>query len=430
MNYRSEYDKQPVFTRNQVTDAEKMYGTQRVNGSLKRPRPASTDTNNQTRLKTNVSRLLRLKSEYESRRKKLISNSQCRTEANIRNKYTIPFENNIRDSLGLREGETSPEFERQKKYFHEQWLRLRFGNRTAIDINNAKLENLNKEQLQIESQPLSKVHEILFSNPNLVFNIPPGMLPKLHFNYANRRDSRGHLLHEPNRFNPASLRTMTKELKGDRARWRNIVKRLQGVKTFWRIPTQVGSSNSNRIAIGQEKTLPNTKYGASGRPSLVKTNVKSVGAMLKRRQRDQVTLYHTVARSQNIGNVLASIKQLAKSINGSIGEFGKSYWHTDPMFQWVGSAHESHGNKPSPSVVALFTMKAPVNEYNKWIRSTKLYNRNSTGTGTTLLLEPFLFRVEKKRLNNHNHGWNGYQQKSLPHFEIQWLSNNSNTSWN
>jgi len=289
---------------------------------------------------------------------------------------------------------------------------------------------VNNEQRKVEPQLLSKVHERLFSNPNLVFNIPPGMLPKLHFNYANRRDSRGRLLHEPNAWNAAALRTMTKELKGDRARWRNVVKRLQEVQTYRNTPTQVGSSNSSLIAIGQEKTFSNRQYGASGRPSLLNGNVKSVGAMLKRRQAEQVTLYHTVTRSKNLGNVVSSIKKLAKSSNGSIGEFGKSFWHTDPMFQWVGTAHESTETYPSPSVIALFTMKAPIHEYNKWIRSTAKYNKNSTATGTTLLLEPFLFRVEKKQLKNHNHEWKGVLRNGLPHFEIQWLSNKSNAPRN
>lgn len=53
------------------------------------------------------------------------------------------------------------------------------------------------------------------------------------------------------------------------------------------------------------------------------------------------------------------------------------------------------------------------------MRSTNNYNKNATGTGTTLLVEPFVFRVEEKQYRkNFNHDWD------VPvHFKIQWLSN-------
>lgn len=439
---------------NKRTLAEVKYGTQREGGSLKRPRLTSDVSNNKHNLKI----LLRSMEELERQRKNVLHEQNKLLHTCSRNKETLPSNNNIRMAVGLKNGKvnyinekiravlkkdtvnledwtklsqneqklimkdmkeifdnkrTNEElikiyktFKGHSKYFDDEYYRLK---KEISSLCSHKL----REPSQVELKILSKIHEILFSNPSLVFNIPKNMLPKLNFYYSNKKDKFGHLFYHPNHStmmrDPKAIRTITKELKNDRERWFEVVKRLQSINP--------GSHRNSigAIAMGQEKKLTEKIKGVSGGIRILEGKTRQFNRVLKQ-SREQVTLYHAVAYSKQ-KNVFKNIQELNKS---SMGVFGQAFWHTDPMFQWVGTdyLHKVTESGATPRVAALFTMKVPFNEYIEWTRSTNNYNKNATGTGTTLLIEPFVFRVEEKQdRKNFNHNW------AVPvHFKIQWLS--------
>ena len=445
---------------NNKTTAEMKYGTQRKDKSLKRPRSTSPDV---SKNKSSLKILLRYMEDLQRQRQNALHEKRKMFYANSRNQNTLPVSKNIRIVVGLKNGQvnsinnqiraalnlkkdtvnledwtklsqnqqqlivkeikktfdnrrTNEElisayntFKGHSKYFDNEYDRLR--KKKSNDVSKFRLL---QEQSKIELKILSRIHEILFSNPSLVFNIPKYMLPKLNFHYSNKKDEFGHLFYHPNHSlfrNPKAIRTITKELKNDRERWFKVVQRLQSINPG----SHRDGGSFGAIAMGQEKQLTEKIKGVSGGIRIFEGNARQFNRILKK-IREQVTIYHTVAYSK-LNNVFKNIQEFKQS---SIGVFGQAFWHTDPMFQWVGTdyLHKVTERGPTPKVAALFTMKVPLNEYIKWTRSTNNYNKNATGTGTTLLVDPFVFRVEEKQdRNNFNHNWN------VPvHFKIQWLS--------
>jgi len=437
-------------TLNRKTNAEEKYGTQHENKSLKRPRSSDTNNDNNNNKVKQLQRAL----EKHKRQKKNAYNEECaKLKGNCRNQRTIPTNNNIRTAVGLQHG--------QDKYINnkirdalklnnekitiENWTKLSEEQKKRVikdvkqllknELSNQELisayvtfktqsqyfddeffrlqekkgkRNLNRFRKPSENEIkiISKIHELVFKNPNLIHRLPQHLVPMLTFYYSNAINEFGHLKHHPNhsRWNPSAIFTITKELKADKERWLQTVRRLQAA---------IGSS---KIKGGQEKPIGNKILGSSGGIRLFKGNTRKFNRHLKKSEK-QVRLYHTVELSKLKHVDFEKIKELHKS---SIGIFGQSFWHTDAMFQWVGkgSLRNVKESGPSPKVGALFTMYAPQSVYEKWTRSTINFNKNATGTGTTLLVEPFVFRVEKVKTNINEPAWDAPY-----HFHIQWLSN-------
>ena len=283
-----------------------------------------------------------------------------------------------------------------------------------IKEKTKEIENFEKPHLKRQALLLGNIHLQFFSNPHLPSqNLPPNLLPKIEL-VSN--DQRFHL-------GPwTGLHTRTIELKNDRARSRNAIQRM----LKYRKPD---TSSAQPYGTPDEKSLTyfrnkNGKLsqisGASGKPRKIKNKNTAKYNLPKKEYKKPFTppnktikLYHTIATANT--NLNTTLKDLQPRDIGIFDD--QSYWHTDPFFQWPGVGQRIRSrNTSNPKVQALFTLTLPIEEYkNKWIRTTNRYNRDATGTGTTLIAPPFAFRVDSVTRKNQNHSW------GAPEFAISYL---------
>lgn len=366
---------------------ENIYGTQETNKSLKRPHSPSLINKGET-LKALVQKLSQLRESHNRKRRKLNETREIeitylrRNKDQLRNINDTNLNNDQINFLDIMWSNINKSIEEKKRVY-----------------DNAK-ESLNTKKKATERPLLNAIHKIIFEIPNIVFSIPPNMLPTLKF-ISNAPEF------HPDPGNPDALYTRTIEFRRNRERWRNAVRRLQAISG--------DSSKSNAFPTGKDKMLQHgeSARGVSNRPRVIREKrslSKKVAPMR------QIKLYHTIAFSSDKTQMNRALNDMKPS---SIGSFGKSYWHTDPMFQWPGVGLRRYGirNETNPPVQAIFTLTAPLEDYQKWIKTSNRLNRNATGTGTTLQLQPFIFRVDNIQKKNHNHTWDA------PHFKIQWLRN-------
>ena len=216
--------------------------------------------------------------------------------------------------------------------------------------------------------------------------------------------------------------TRTIEFKNDRERSRSAIQRMLKYRkpdTSSAVP--YGTPDEKRLTYFRNKNGKLSQIsGASGKPRKINNKNTAKYNLPKKEYKKPFTppnntikLYHTIATANT--NLKTTLKDLQPRDIGIFDE--QSYWHTDPFFQWPGVGQRIRSrNTSNPKVQALFTLTLPIKEYqNKWIRTTNQYNRDATGTGTTLIAPPFAFRVDSVTRKNQNHSW------GAPEFAISYL---------
>ncbi len=306
------------------------------------------------------------------------------------------------------------------KFFNQIYNDVRFNKHPnivkrlkRIKEKTKEIENFEKPHLKRQALLLGNIHLQFFSNPHLPFqNLPTNMLPKIEL-VSN--DQSFHL-------GPwTGLHTRTIELKNDRARSRNAIQRMLKYRqpdTSSALPYGTPDEKSLTYFRNQTGKLSQIS-GASGKPRKIKNKNTAKYNLAKKEYKRPFTppnqtikLYHTIATANT--NLNTTLKDLQPRDIGIFDD--QSYWHTDPFFQWPGVGQRIQSrNTSNPKVQALFTLTLPIEEYkNKWIRTTNRYNRDATGTGTTLIAPPFAFRVDSVTRKNQNHSW-------APEFAISYL---------
>lgn len=246
------------------------------------------------------------------------------------------------------------------------------------DIERAR----EKHQLQL-SRNLKNIQQAILSKPERALLVPSSML-RLKLQSQNVR------FHLGSRF---GLKTQTEEFAQNRKRVRNTLSRCQ---------TGEGTSKKHASAPkrNQELNLPrNDPINVSGKPQFCS---RRSSANKKSKPTNVRELYHTIAETTNVG-LKNTLENLKASMHGKFNQ--PSYWHTDPMFQWPGvnkntgkTALHTHEN---PKVEATFVLTAPCSVGQRY---TNRLNRNGSGTGTTIVLPAFTFRVDCVN-KEPNHRW-------------------------
>lgn len=304
---------------------------------------------------------------------------------------------NARDKLKIFRESLNMSLAKLKEKHLEDYIKKQ-QNRT--NLNN--LKKLNKEMSEIEDEQhkqitglkrkinqlnfqlainLTEIHNAILRNPHRALLIPKNMLPSIEFRSQNAYFHLG----------SSGLHTRTNEFAVNRKRVKNTLNRCQSGE---------GSSKTHATAPKRNQNLNVSSVdppkNVSSKPRLCSTQLSS--ASKQRRNTNTWKLYHTIAKTgkQNL-KLQKNLRELKPS---SIGEFdGNSYWHTDPMFQWPG-VHKNTSKK-NPNVEATFVLTAP---RSIGTRYCKRLNRDGSGTGTTIVLPSFQFRVDRV-VENPNHGW-------------------------
>ena len=255
------------------------------------------------------------------------------------------------------------------------------------DIERAR----EKHHLQL-SRNLKNIQQAILSKPERALLVPSSML-RLKLQSQNVR------FHLGPRF---GLKTQTEEFAQNRKRVRNTLSRCQtGEGTqLSRCQTGEGTSKKHARKRNQELNLPrNAPRNVSGKPQICS---RRSSANKKSKPTNVRKLYHTIAETTNVG-LKNTLQNLKASMHGKFNQ--PSYWHTDPMFQWPGvnkntgkTALHTHEN---PKVEATFVLTAP---FSVGQRYTNRLNRNGSGTGTTIVLPAFTFRVDCVN-KEPNHRW-------------------------